>query len=77
MIDLNVNKFHLVKGVPLRCLFIFKLPKTIIFKSENIFYFKLILSLCVVLNKIERLGKHIRILDMLHNCSKVFGVILQ
>jgi hypothetical protein len=40
MIDLNVNKFHLVKGVPLRCLFIFKMSKTIIFKSEKIFLFR-------------------------------------
>jgi len=40
MIDFNVNKFHLVKGVTLRYLFIFKLSKTIIFKSEKIFLFQ-------------------------------------
>jgi hypothetical protein len=49
MIDLNVNKFYLVKGVPLRCLFIFKMSKTIIFKSEKIFLFRVDFEFCDII----------------------------
>ena len=62
-----LKEFHFDVYLSLKCL------KQSYLRVKRFFYFGLISSLCVVLNKIDRLG----ILDMLLNFSKVSGVILQ
>ena len=48
MIDFDVNRFHFMRGVPLKCFFTFKLPKKSDLSSGRFFYFGLISGYCVI-----------------------------
>jgi len=51
IVDLGVNKFHLVKGVVLVCFFTLKLPKKLDLNSKKVFFyflFQVVLGLCML-----------------------------